>query len=171
MIFWDMENEIEIDYFDVSPSADVFYDIEGNEFILDKDCITIVKDGGRCMSFHISISEFDKRKLFKGIGNGHRIDGKNMDYIVIKNFFALPVSYFNLIYKNSLRLDLINDSNFDVDGLNYIYKGVCELHELVLSYEDLEFVLNKYEILDSRLLELLLLMDEKVKTPLHVAIY
>lgn len=74
--------------------------------------------------------------------------GNNCEYLLIKNFIALPQSYFSMIYKENLRLDQIDNTNFDIDGLNYIIKSECELHELVRSYEDLEFVLNKYEEID-----------------------
>lgn len=105
--------------------------------------LTIIQNGGRCLAFKVSIDEFEDRFLFKGIEYGVRM-GENCEYMVIKNFLSLPQSYFNLVYKEYLRIDLIDDTNFDLDGLNYIIKSKCELHELAIFYEDLEFVLTKY---------------------------
>jgi hypothetical protein len=39
-----------------------------------------------------------------------------------------------------------------------------------LSYENLEYVLNRYEEIDIRLLDLLLIVDKDKQSPLHVAI-
>lgn len=70
ILTWDVNEDMEGDYFEVSPFAQVFFDFKGNEYILDQDNITIVDTGGRCKSFNISINEFDQRFLFKGIEYG-----------------------------------------------------------------------------------------------------
>jgi hypothetical protein len=45
-----------------------------------------------------------------------------MDYIVIRNFIAIPCSYFNLIFIDQNKKASYNDKNFDIDGLCYIIK-------------------------------------------------
>lgn len=43
-----------------------------------------------------------------------------MDYIVIRNYIAIPCSYFNLIYLDATKSVNINDKNFDLDGMVYM---------------------------------------------------
>lgn len=93
-----------------------------------------------------------------------------MDYVVIRNYMAIPCSYFNLIYLDEYKNGSYNEKNFDIDGLCYIINQQSELHSLVINSESLEYVLNKYEELDGRLLEELLFLDKNMKTPIHAAI-
>lgn len=94
-----------------------------------------------------------------------------MDYIVIRNFLAIPCSYFNLIYLDVNKNSNITDKNFDIDGNVFMINQQCELHQLVENYESLEYVLDKYEEKDLRLLDSLLLCDTKRETPLHKAVF
>jgi hypothetical protein len=73
----------------------------------------------RCLCFKISVDEFDPESFFKGIEYGCRVDPDKIGFLVIKNFLAIPFSYFNLIYREEFK-DNIDSNNFDVDGLNYL---------------------------------------------------
>lgn len=58
--------------------------------------------------------------LFKGLTFGHRVDTEFMDYIVIRNFIAIPCSFFSLIFMEQNKNGNYHDRNFDIDGLCYI---------------------------------------------------
>ena len=52
-----------------------------------------------------------------------------MDYILLKNALMLPYCYFNLVYKTKYGMEIIDEENFDIDGLGYIIDASCELHD------------------------------------------
>jgi hypothetical protein len=114
--------------------------------------MVISKMSAKCKFFNVSVDEFEKKLNFQGLEYGYRADSDNLEFVLIKNFIAIPYSFFNLIYKEEFKEE-INSSNFDIDGLNYIIEKRSELHKLVLSYDNLEYVLDRYEKIDIKLLD------------------
>lgn len=121
IIFWSLdEKDIEIDSFDCSPKALIFFDKRGYDYILDENFVTLVRMGGSTFAYKMSVDEFDPQYLFNGIEYGHRVDSNCMDYIIIRNYIAIPCSYFNLIYLETTKNADYNNKNFDLDGMVYM---------------------------------------------------
>jgi hypothetical protein len=43
-----------------------------------------------------------------------------MEYIVIRNFIAIPCSFFNLVYLDATKGENYTDKNYDIDGAVYM---------------------------------------------------
>lgn len=60
IVFWSMdEKDIEIDSFDCTPKALIFFDKKGYDYILDEGYVILVRMGGKTLAYKLSVDEFD----------------------------------------------------------------------------------------------------------------
>eukprot|EP00347_Sterkiella_histriomuscorum_P007705 403347881 len=170
VMIYDVQAQVEIDSFDVHPTAEKFFDKEGNLYILNQDEITIGSMNLKTLSYNIDISEFDKQYLYFGLDKGCRVNSQTMDFILIRNYIGLGQSYLQLIAREDLQFSYYSEENMNVEMSLSIQNKQTELHQNANEYQNINYLLSKYEQTDPRLLEQLLIINQNGKTPIHLAL-
>jgi hypothetical protein len=50
--------------------------------------------GAKVKVYDLSVSHFDKQYLYLGIDKGHRVEPMNLNFMIVRNYLALGMSYF-----------------------------------------------------------------------------
>ena len=153
-----MINNVEEQSTDVGKNYEICWDNCGNPLILTPTEAII--DGRILKTF-----DLDEEVIASPVNRlskytGHRLDGKNWNWFVIKQFISLPFSYISFVIKDKIeKKDKYQVGNiFDVTPFNYIYnKKSCFLDsDIVYSNSHyLQNVLENLKQMDVTYLDLL----------------
>ena len=76
--------------------------------------------GGRLQQYMIGLQNFNVELAFGGLEKGVRMDDRKYEFALMKNDVLLPYCYFNLVYIQKNKGEIIDSENFDIDGFNYM---------------------------------------------------
>ena len=110
-----------------------------------------------------------------GFDTGYRVDSKNHNFLLMRNFINLSFNYMTFVIKENFDEGgyIAKEFLFDPEGYDYIMRKNTVFTEGTLvtqDYEKLNFILKSYEALDPVLLEQLFYKNRKQQTPLHIAL-
>eukprot|EP00347_Sterkiella_histriomuscorum_P004690 403359477 len=155
--------------FDCKINSQVFFDSNMSGFILDEDCLVDIDQGVPLYFYKTGMRNIDSKHLIgNSIDRGVRFCEQNLHFMV-RNKFYLPFSYFVFVMKQNNPGRLVDSLTFDINSY-YKYNGVTILHEVSNSYQDLEFLLKKYEETNPKLKNMLLLTNDRYQNVLQVAL-
>ena len=109
LLLWNIHKNIEIEFFDVpNDTYEILWDDSCNMMIVkNTECIFIKQ---RCTVK--CFEEIDLIKLLKDtkesplkLSNGHRFDGLNNNWMVLKDYLSLPFCYMSFVIKHQLETD------------------------------------------------------------------
>ncbi|CDW78432.1 wd-40 repeat protein [Stylonychia lemnae] len=161
----------EFSSFDCSKQAQIFFDTKCEGYILDDDSIIDIDQGTPLYHYKTGMDNYQIQYLFgQKIDKGSRFCSKNQHFL-IRNKFFIPYSFFSLVQMESQKekgLTLNNDI-YDPEAI-YYYEGQSVLHEYANNYKPLEFILNKYQQTNQKLLNMIFIKDDQGNNVLQKAI-
>lgn len=175
MVLWDLENNFEIESFDVANNSFYFQDKSGNPYIVEGDSVRNCREGSMTKSYRFKVSDFNFENCTFRINYGVRLENKTRNWVILRNFINLSFSYMTFVIKENFEAMgyVLDDFVFDIEGYDYILNGnnLFTEGDLVKNqYEKMQYILNSYKEVDPALLESLHFVNSDGKLPLHIAI-
>jgi len=160
IILWDLLDDVEIDSFDTSHEAKVFYDKLGDSYITEGNNVIVCKQNVKLSAYEVGDSSIlSKDSMQFDFSKGHRFDHKFHNWILFYEHIALSYSFMTFVIRGkSQEMQVLEDENylFDRDQYNFIINRrtcfTCD-HFAGTDYARLEFILRKLEENDIVLIE------------------
>ncbi|CDW77734.1 wd-40 repeat protein [Stylonychia lemnae] len=155
--------------FDCSKQAQIFFDTKCEGYILDDDSIIDIDQGTPLYYYKTGMDNYQVQYLIGAkIDKGSRFCSKNQHFM-IRNKFYLPYSYLSLILMDQNQGLALNNERYDPEAI-YFYEGQSVLHQYSNNYKPLEFILNKYQQTNPKLLNMIFIKDNQGNNVLQKAI-
>ena len=101
IIVWDLENQLEINSFDVSQKYRIFFDSEGGVYATEKDYVILCDQCVSVKSFDVSKANKSNDNLYFSYYKGHRFDQKNHNWILFNEYISLSYSFMTLVIRDN----------------------------------------------------------------------
>lgn len=165
---WDLDTNTENEGYDLGKNYELIYGGHGSLYIVDDGLVYFTNQGSANKAFGVERNDitdsFSRKIRFKGV----RFDGKNHNWLIIREYMILPFSYMTFVIKDNIeKNDPMQEGNiFDPEPYNYLFnKSSCFIHSPDISNNPntLAMILENFERTDPELLELLLYIQPLVK--------
>lgn len=115
------------------------WDINGKPYIVtDKKAIfPEQRCAVTCYDYEGAIQRFKQKKSKLSVHKGHRVDGKNHNWLIFDEYLSLPFSYMSFVIKDKIENEESVGLLFDPTPYNYIYNKST-------SFIDGDFVANDH---------------------------
>mmetsp|Transcript_18470 Transcript_18470/g.28333 ORF Transcript_18470/g.28333 Transcript_18470/m.28333 type:complete len:289 (-) Transcript_18470:1329-2195(-) len=161
VISWDLKTNTEIECNDIEEEYVIIWDRVGKPYIVTKDKVIFQLQKCSLRTFDYEI-DFEMLKDLKGLTfhKGHRLDGKNHNWLIFKEYLSLPFSYMSFVIKEKIEAkdEAMEGNVFDVEPYNYLFNKSTAFIDgefVVTSPNELLSVLQNLEDTEPQLLELL----------------
>lgn len=139
------------------------WDASGSVYIVTDQNVILTKEKCCIKAFDFQ----DAKELNNAIQHpqisfqkGHRVDEKNHNWILFRQYLSLAVSYMTFVIKDKIEQNkgLLEDNYFDLMPFNYLYnRGTCftDSEFVHKDHVQLEKILESLEELDPTYIEML----------------
>ena len=141
VIIWDMDKDLEGESYEIEEDYLVVWDINGKPYIVTDSKAIFPEQRCAVTSYDYegAIQRFKAKKAKLSVHKGHRVDGKNHNWLIFDEYITLPFSYMSFVIKDKIENEdpNIQGNLFDPVPYNYIYNRST-------SFIDGDFVSNDH---------------------------
>jgi len=159
----------EFSSFDTALEAQICFDYQGGEHIIEKDHIIDMNQGVPLYFFKTGMKDYNPKYLFSPMETGYKFS-QNGEHFLIRNHVFLPHSYFTLILLDKYKYTELTNEIYDHKNFVFRYGGDTILHLNHDNYRNLSFLLEKYEERNIELINMLLLNNKDNQNCLSLAL-
>ena len=120
---------------------------------MNDDYLLVNNSGARCKAYNMNIANINNKINFSTLDKGYRVDSIGGNFILIRNELYLGFSYLTLVIQEKLKIEDLNNKNFDFEGFCYILNGESEFHHLYENYAKLKYVLERYMNYETKMID------------------
>ena len=171
VLAWDLSLDYELSSFDVEAPFIVQLDHDGNAYVIHKGTVSFASEN--CSLNVFSFDDEDLRKLYEkdlknrsnrmefgylSLSRGHRVDGKNHNWVLFDDYLALPFSYMSFVIKDKIERKRDRFKVFDPEPYTYLFNRSTAFIDGLFVRDDedqLSYVLRNLKRLDQKYLGLL----------------
>jgi hypothetical protein len=156
-----MDHDIEGESYEIEEDYIVVWDIKGKPYIFTEKKAIFPEQ--RCavtaFDYEGAIKRFNARKSRLSVHKGHRVDGKNHNWLVFDEYISLSFSYMSFVIKDKIEKECPNlGKHFDPEPYNYIYNRSTSFIDgnfVSNDHTQLNYVLEELEKIDPNSLEII----------------
>ena len=122
IIYWDLEHQREVDYFDVDSSALTFQDARGTQYIIERDNVYSIESSCKMKCYRAKVSDFDISSCKFGFQYGYRVECDTHNWMIFRNYINLSFSYMTFVIKENFdkNMQAMNTYSFDIEGYDFV---------------------------------------------------
>ena len=161
IISWDIDNNTEFSCNDIEEEYLVIWDSRGLPYIATSEKIIFCSNNCALKAFSYEI-DFETVNSLKDLTfhKGHRLDGKNHNWIIFQEYLSLPFSYMSFVIKEKIESkdECLKGNIFDIEPYNYLFNKSTTFMDgefVATDPNEILAVLSKFEEIDIDLLEVL----------------
>ena len=163
---WDLINNIESQQSEIGKNYEITWDCNGIPLIITPE--NAIYDGLNIMSFDLDEETLERPQNNLRRYKGHRFDGKNQNWFIIKQYLSLSFSFMSFVIKDKIeeKCPLQKGNIFDIEPYNYIFnkKTIFLDSDIVTeNAEELSYILENMKALNFQYLDLLSYYQEYYK--------
>lgn len=160
-IVWDMEQSLESDIFEVEDEKLLLWDCHGQPYIATENKLIFPEQRCAVKAYDYDglIKKLNQRESQLSTHFGHRVDGKNHNWLVFEEYLSLSFSYLAFVIRDKIENGLQKEGRyFDTEPYNYICQKSSSFIDGDIVTADhlmLKNVLDNFDRIDPSLLEII----------------